>query len=56
MRKELLIWVGNVLNFLILIYIIISTLNTICFNMYQLLITAFGLLTSILIQLRSLIN
>jgi len=54
MGGELLSWFGNLLNFVILIYLILSTLNTTCFNSYQALIVAFGLMVSILIQLRNI--
>ena len=56
MDTELLNWYGHALNFIILIYLILNVINTSCFNPSQLLIAAFGLMVSILIQLRNLIK
>lgn len=56
MDYGLLTWYGNALNFVILIYLVLATLNTSCFNSLQLLITCFGLMVSILIQLRGLLE
>ena len=56
MDKEFLSWIGNVINFLILIYLILNVVNTACFNPSQILIATFGLMVSILIQLRNLVN
>jgi hypothetical protein len=55
MEDELLTWFGNLLNFVILIYLALGIVNTTCFNLSQIGIATFGLLISILIQLRSLI-
>lgn len=56
MNKELLNWLGNALNFVILIYLIVATVNSQCFNFFQSLITIFGIFVSILIQLRNIIK
>jgi len=56
MDKELLRWIGNVINFLILIYLILNVVNTACFNPPEILIATFGLMVSILIQLRNLVG
>ena len=54
MNEELLTWYGNALNFIILIYLVLTVINTQCFNLSQMLIAAFGLMVSILIQLRNI--
>jgi len=51
MDKELLSWVGNFINFLVLVYLVRATFSTSCFNSSQILISAFGLFVSIIIQL-----
>ncbi len=56
MDEELLTWYGNVLNFVILIYLVLNTFETPCFSISELLIAAFGLMVSILIHLRNLIK
>jgi len=54
MDNELLTWFGNFLNFAIIIYLVRITFSTGCFNYSQIYLTAFGLLVSILIQLRGI--
>jgi len=56
MRKEFLNWFGNAINLLILIFLVLSVFNTSCFNLSQILISAFGLFVSISIQLRNIIK
>ena len=56
MESELLTWYGSALNFVILIYLILSTFHTPCFSLSQSLIAGFGLLVSLLIHLRNLIK
>lgn len=51
MEKEILSWVGNAINFLILVYLIRTSIILGNFNFSQSLIVSFGLLISILIQL-----
>jgi len=51
MNKDILSWLGNFINFLILIYITSAVVNTNCFDMNQLLITTFGLIISIAISM-----
>ena len=49
--EDLLAWLGNFINFLILIYITLVIVNTQCFDIKQLLITTFGLVISIIINI-----
>ena len=56
MDEELLTWYGSALNFVILIYLILSTFKASCFSFSQSLIAGFGLLVSLLIHLRNLIK
>ena len=56
MENELLTWLGSALNFVILIYLVLNTINTVCFSFSQLLIASFGLMVSLLIHLRNLIK
>ncbi len=51
MEKELLSWIGNFINFLIVIYLIRATVFSGAFNFQQTLITVFGLFISVIIQL-----
>lgn len=48
---NLLSWYGNVLNFIIIIYLIRVTFSTSCFNAQNSLISAGALLVSVLINL-----
>jgi len=56
MDKELLGWVGNFINFLILIYLSLSLIKAGDFNFSQTLIAVFGLLVSILINFYNIIK
>jgi len=56
MEGDLLTWYGSVLNFVILIYLILSVIGTSCFSFSQFLIASLGLMTSLLIHLRNLIK
>ncbi len=47
---ELLSWFSNLLNFLILIFLVYSTINTEKFDTIGISLTIFGLLISIIIQ------
>jgi hypothetical protein len=51
MNEEILTWFGNLLNFIILIYLVIASIRTNSFDLILSLIAAFGLLISILIHL-----
>lgn len=51
LNDDILTWFGNLLNFIILIYLIRLSFISNSFSLYQTLITAFGLLVSILIHL-----
>jgi hypothetical protein len=53
MDKEYLSWFGNVINFLIVIFLIVVTVNTECFNFSYSLIAIFGVAVSLFIQLRN---
>ncbi len=49
--EDLLAWLGNFINFLILIYITSAVVNTQCFDLQQLSITTIGLVISIIISI-----
>jgi len=51
LSDDLLNWFGNFLNFMILIYLILLTFNSGTLDLFQTLISAFGLLVSVLIHL-----
>lgn len=51
LNEDILSWLGNFINFLILVYISLSVVKTECFNMAQLIITVFGLAISIAINI-----
>jgi len=51
----MLAWLGNALNFIILIYLSLGVVGTKCFDLNEILIASFGLMVSILIQLRNLL-
>ena len=56
MEGDLLTWYGSVLNFVILIYLVLNVGGASCFSFSQSLIVALGLMVSLLIHLRNLIN
>ena len=57
MDVDILGWLGNFINFLILIFLVSVVVKTQCFDTLQLLISAFGLAVSIAISIyTSLIN
>jgi len=51
----ILTWLSNFINYTILAFISINLIGTNCFSAPQMLITAFGLFTSITIQLISIV-
>ena len=53
MDKEYLSWFGNLINFLIVIFLIVITVDTTCFSLSYSLIAIFGVATSLFIQLRN---
>ena len=53
MNFELLNWFGNFINFTIFIYLVVGLLGSNCFNVFQLSLSLFGLLSSISIQMMS---
>ncbi len=55
MDIELLSWFGNFINFLIFTYLIISIVNTQCFNVFQMSLSLLGLLASIFINIVSIL-
>jgi len=56
LNEDILSWLGNFINFLILVYLSLSVVETNCFNMAQLLITVFGLIISIAINIYTSLN
>lgn len=48
---ELLNWFGNFINFLIFAYLSASIINTECFSVYQMSLSAIGILASICIKI-----
>jgi hypothetical protein len=56
LNEDVLSWLGNFINFLILVYLSLSVVKTECFNMAQLIITVFGLIISIAINIYTSIN
>jgi len=58
MRKlnlEFLAFLANFINYIIFAFVSINLIGTRCFNQGQMLITAFGLVASISVQLISMI-
>ena len=56
MNEEITNWLGNSINYFIFVYIFQKTINTNCFNNFDMFLALFGLATSILIQLIVIIN
>ena len=54
MDFEILSWFGNVVNFVIFLYLIVGVFGTDCFNVSQLFISLFGISVSIIIQVVSI--
>lgn len=54
MDKEFLTWIGNAINFLILVYLTITSIILNNFKLNHTIITAFGLFVSIIIHLYNL--
>ncbi|MAH06836.1 hypothetical protein CMI38_01135 [Candidatus Pacearchaeota archaeon] len=52
---DLLNWFGNFINFLILAFIAINIVNTQCFNLFEMSLSLIGLLSSIFIQIVSMV-
>ncbi len=55
MDTELLSWLSNFLNFLILTYLAINIFNTMCFNVFEMSLSLIGLLSSIFVNIVSVI-
>jgi len=56
MNEEITSWFGNIINYFIFVYIFQKTLNTNCFNGFDMFLALFGLGTSIFIQVTVVIN
>jgi len=56
MDEEITSWLGNAINYFIFVYIFQKTIDTNCFNNFDMLLALFGLAVSILIQLIVVIN
>ncbi len=55
-QEMLLEWFGNVLSFIVLIYLITSVIETGCFDIIQSIIASISLLVSVLIHLFTSLN
>ena len=55
MDVELLSWFGNFINFLIFAYLAINIINTQCFSIFQMSLGLIGLVSSIFIQIVSVL-
>ena len=53
MDFEVLSWWGNLLNFLIFLFLAVNIVGTACFNVTQIYFSLFGLFASIFIQMIS---
>lgn len=56
MDMELLSWLSSFLNFLILTYVSINIVNTMCFNVFQMSLSLIGLLSSTFVNIVSVIT
>ena len=56
MRRDFLNWMGNMINYAILLLIFLRSFNMGYFSLLDMLLSAFGLATSIFIFIVSLIN
>lgn len=56
MDKELLGWIGNAINFLILVYLSVNSFIVGKFDLTESMIGAFGLFISIIIHLYNLLT
>jgi hypothetical protein len=54
LERELLSWFGNLLSFVIFVYIFSKNIGSICFNVFEMGLSLFGLGASIFIQAVSL--
>jgi len=50
MDDDVLAWLGNFINFLILVYVTLVVVNSGCFDLGQLLVTVSGLVVAIVIN------
>jgi len=50
MDDDVLSWLGNFINFLILVYVTLAVVNTGCFDLGQLSVTVSGLAVAIVIN------
>ncbi|MDP2925529.1 MAG: hypothetical protein Q8N99_04100 [Nanoarchaeota archaeon] len=56
MNDEIINWLGNIINYLIFVFIFQKTINTNCFNNFDMALALFGLGASIIIQAIAVIN
>jgi len=56
MNEEIISWFGNSINYFIFVYIFQKTINTDCFNNYDMFLSLFGLGTTIFIQVAVITN
>ena len=54
MNIELLNWLSNMVNFTVLAYIALSIVNTSCFSVFQMSLSAVGLFSSISVSVISI--
>ena len=54
MDIELLSWLSNFINFMIFAYLALAVIGTSCFSVFQMSLSMFGLLGSIIIQVISI--
>jgi len=54
MDIELLSWLGNFINFMIFSYLALAVVGTSCFSIFQMSLSMFGLLSSIIVQVVSI--
>ena len=55
-KNSLLEWFGNALSLIVLIYLIVSVVNTTCFDFTQSIIAVIALLITVLIHLYTSLN
>ncbi|MGV8152123.1 MAG: hypothetical protein ACP5OG_03505 [Candidatus Nanoarchaeia archaeon] len=56
MDGEILNWFGNLINYVIFVYIFTGAINSACFNVFDMSLSLIGLGASIFIQIISLIS
>ena len=56
MDRDFLEWLGNMINYSILLLIFLRSFSSGCFSIFDMSLSAFGLMASILIFITNLIN